>query len=152
MTSTTTGPNTRANWILVALAKAGDNGLTSVQLQKVLFLLGQRREGSVGSRYYKFVPYNYGPFSKDVYSDADQLILDGAVEVDASGGRSLRIYRLTEHGKHLADSLESELPGEGTDYLAKAVPWAQSQTFSQLVRAIYEAYPDMRENSVFRQG
>ena len=148
----TTAAHKRTQWLLVALAKAGDRGLTAVQMQKVLFLLGERRKSSVGRYFYEFEPYNYGPFSRDVYDDADRLLIDGAVELDTSGGRSLRTYRLTERGKEFALAAERDLPPEGVAYLAEVVPWVQSKTFTQLVRAIYEAYPAMRENSVFQES
>ena len=34
-------------------------------------------------------------------------------------------------------------------YLDQVVKWALSLSFTQLVRAIYEQYPEMREKSVF---
>lgn len=141
----------RKAWIIVALAKAGEGGLTAVQLQKVLFLLGERRKPSVGKAFYKFKPYNYGPFSQEVYNDADLMAFDGLVELDASRGRSRRTYHLTEAGKGLAKKLAKELPEAGVTYLAETVAWAQRLSFEELVRAIYEAYPDMQKNSVFQK-
>jgi len=42
------------------------------------------------------------------------------------------------------------VPDGAVAYLREVVPWAQSLSFNELVRAIYEAYPEPRANSVFR--
>lgn len=140
----------RTAWIIVALAKAGEAGLNAVQLQKVLFLLGDRRKKAVGGAFYKFKPYNYGPFSQEVYGDADRMMGEGLIELDTSHGPSRRTYHLTEAGKALAKRLEKELPADGVKYLTDTVAWAQRLSFEQLIRAIYEAYPAMQKNSVFQ--
>jgi len=138
------------DWILVALLKAGDAGLNAVQLQKVMFLLGERRAKAVGRSFYSFDAYNYGPFSRNVYDDADAAIAAGLVELDASWGRSRRTYHLTDAGRREAEKLAKALPREGVEYLGQAVPWAQKLSFNELVRAVYEAFPEMRKNSVFQ--
>jgi uncharacterized protein len=143
-------PRNRKDWIIVALAKAGEGGLTAVQLQKVLFLLAKRRPAAVGDSFYAFEAYNYGPFSREVYSDADGMTEGGLVELDGSRGRSRRTYHLTDAGRARAEQLEKELPPEGVQYLAETVAWAKRLSFDELVRAVYEAYPEMRENSVFK--
>jgi len=137
-------------WVILALRAAGKRGLTAVQLQKSLFLLGQRRAADVGKGFYRFEPYDYGPFDATVYADAETLVNEGWIVVDHSQGHSLRRYLLTANGKADAEVLSHTAPPGAVEYLDKVVPWAQSLTFSQLVRAIYDAYPHMRANSVFR--
>lgn len=141
---------TRTDWLLLALGFS-TGGLTPVQLQKVLFLLGERRKNVVGPDYYTFKPYNYGPFSQAIYSDVDLLasFLE-QVEVDESRGRQLRSYRLTASGAQRVKELAKSAPAEGVAYLREVVPWAQQLTFADLVRAIYDAYPRMRAKSVFQ--
>jgi hypothetical protein len=137
-------------WLLLAL-RASRGGLTAVQLQKALFLLGERRSDAVGKGFYRFEPYNYGPFCRQVYSDADMLAGFGYIEIDESRGRALRRYRLTPAGVHAADQLAAQAPQGGLKYLADVVDWVQSLSFNQLVRAVYQAYPEMRANSVFQE-
>lgn len=139
----------RSQWLLLAL-RASSGGLTPVQLQKVLFLLSKSRPDAVGSGFYRFDPYNYGPFSRDVFAEAEYMAAHGQVEVDESRGRSLRRYRLTPVGQKLAEVAAQHAPAKGVEYLTRAVPYVQSLSFNDLVRAIYQAFPEMRENSVFQ--
>ena len=137
-------------WVLLALLAGKRHSLTPVELQKTLFLLGARRSKEVGEGFYRFEPYDYGPFAVDVYRDADRLAADGLVAVDLSMGKSLRQYRLTAAGLARAKELAGKVPERALAYLREVVAWAQSLSFNELVRAIYEAYPKMRARSVFR--
>lgn len=143
-------PSRPSRWIVLALAKAEGHSLTPVQLQKSLFLLGERRAKAVQKPFYRFRPYDYGPFDAHVYHDADALAAEGLLVVDQSRGRSLREYRLTEEGVAVAQALEAETPDEALNYLGEVVPWAQRLSFNELVRAVYDEYPKMRANSVFQ--
>ncbi len=140
----------RSDWLLAALAAAGTHGLTPVQLQKSLFLLGERRRAAVGSPFYDFAAYDYGPFSRAVYEDADRLSVQGLLEVDASIGRRVRTYRITPAGVAREAATRPSLDPAGLEYVARVVSWSQSLTFEQLVKAVYEAFPEMKANSVFR--
>ena|SRR5438552_3244318 len=137
-------------WVLLALWAANHHSLSPVQLQKSLFLLGQRRKQDVGAGFYHFQPYDYGPFDVTVYTDADRLVEEGLVAIDRSMGRSLRRFSLTADGKVEAERLAATVPDGAVAYLRKVVPWAQGLSFNELVRAIYDAYPSTRVNSVFR--
>lgn len=139
----------RPQWILLALQAAPDRGLTPVQLQKTLFLLGTRRPKDVGHDYYSFQPYHYGPFDAAVFHDADALAADGEIVIEGGSGATLRRYVLTKAGSEAATQAEDVAPKGAVSYLTSVVAWAQSLSFNELVRAIYEAYPAMREKSVF---
>jgi len=139
-------------WVLLALLHAKHHALTPVQLQKSLFLLGKRRPKDVGKAFYHFRAYDYGPFDVAVYNDADLLVADGLVAVNTRGGRSLRYYHLTDAGVAEAKRLARSAPEKALAYLAEVVPWAQQLSFNELVRPVYAEYPDMRENSVFRDN
>jgi len=142
-------PMRPGGWVLLALCAAERHSLTPVQLQKSLFLLGKRRSSDVGKPFYHFRAYDYGPFDVAVYADADGLAAEGLVSVDRSMGRSLRRFVLTADGEAEAKRLAAAVPEGAVAYLRKVVPWAQSLSFNELVRAIYEAYPETRANSVF---
>lgn len=49
-------------------------------LMKYVFLL--QMEGSARRRFYQFVPYHYGPFAKELYTDLESLQTAGLVNVD----------------------------------------------------------------------
>lgn len=140
----------RRIWILAALFRATGRSLTPVQLQKVLFLLGMKRKKGVGPGYYRFKAYDYGPFTPEIYSDIELLISEQLVRVESFGGRSTRTFALTDEGVVAASATADGLSAIGLAYLDEVVPWAQKLSFADLVSAVYEEFPDMRANSVFR--
>lgn len=142
----------RAKWLLLSLLPATGRGLTPVQLQKVLFVFGQRAGAAVGADFYSFQPYHYGPFDAQIYSDAEFLAAHGLVTIEPTGGQSLRTYALTLTGRELTENLSASGNTKAVDFLARVVQWAQRLTFAQLVRSVYESFPAMRENSVFRDS
>lgn len=139
----------RSDWTLLAIAAAGREGLSPVQLQKTLFLLGKRLPAAVGGDWYDFKPYHYGPFDRDVYVDAERLAKKDEVEVVQRHGESWNRYALTRDGEIRTSYLEREKP-EAFEYLNRLVEWVQQQTFQGLVSAVYAEYPEMRANSVFQ--
>jgi uncharacterized protein len=147
----TTHDPDRSDWILLALLAANAHMLTAVKLQKTLFVLGERRARDVGDDYYVFQPYHYGPFDADVYHDADGLESNGLIEVDTSQGRALRKYVLTDSGRRAAQKAAKHRSRKAQTYLVQVVEWAQPLQFNTLVRAIYEAFPAMRANSIFEE-
>ena len=87
----------KRDWLLLALAAAKTKGLTPVQIQKSLFLFGENMSGIGGSRFYKFVPYNYGPFDKRIYSDAEALETEGLVVIEKESASFSTGCRRTSH-------------------------------------------------------
>ncbi|MGC9971907.1 MAG: hypothetical protein ABSE56_15100 [Bryobacteraceae bacterium] len=139
----------RSDWTLCAIGLAGDRGLSPVQLQKTLFLLGEERAEEVGPDFYQFIPYNYGPFDASVYHDASSLADEGFVSISCSV-RGFNIYSITPKGARHAEETQRFAHPRAIEYLKRVVDWAQGLSFSQLVRAIYAKYPEYRENSVFQ--
>jgi len=138
------------DWTLLAIACAEGAPLTPVQLQKVLFLLGERQKKVVGSGFYHFRPYNYGPFSPDIYRDAETLESEGLVQIDRDAPqRTWALYRATPEGLRWAQELAATIPPVSSDYLRRLVEWARSLSFHQLVSAVYRAYPTQRARSIF---
>jgi hypothetical protein len=138
----------RQDWVLVALHFGGGKGLSPVQLQKTLFLLGMEVP-EVRVNFYEFFPHNYGPFCKEIYSDAERMAETGLVAIERIP-QQYSTYFITPDGQNRVREIEREVPRRAWDYLHSAVEWAQKQSFSGLVRAIYDKYPDYRVNSVFQ--
>jgi hypothetical protein len=134
---------------MLAIGYARGSGLSPVQLQKTLFLLGKELPNETGQDFYNFIPHNYGPFDRAVYSDADLLAGFGLVSKNDSG-RGFWEYSPTREGLTYAEKLRNTAPGKAVAYLEKIVPWAQRLSFSALVRAIYARYPEYKANSVFQ--
>lgn len=139
----------RKDFTLLAVDAAKSKGLTPVQLQKTLFLLRMKMPQAVPDNFYDFKPYNYGPFDRMVYSDAESLVKEGQVEIRQWPGENWNRYLVTREGEIRASYAAHER-AEVADYIARLVEWVQKQTFESLVTAIYAQYPEMRANSVFQ--
>jgi hypothetical protein len=122
-----------------------------VQLQKSLFLLGTNFAKVVGSDFYDFLPYNYGPFNASIYADAERLERDGLVAIKRDSLQRWREYVATNDGLTRARELAAKTEPGASDYLRRVVLWAKSLTFQQLVGTIYKNFPSYRVNSVFSE-
>jgi uncharacterized protein len=139
----------RRDWTLLAICAAGGKGVSPVQLQKVLFLLGRELPHEVSPNFYTFAPYNYGPFSRAIYDDAECLADSGAVAITKVPGENWNRFIATGEGCVRAEEARRSAPKAAAEYLDRAVEWASRQSFQSLVRSIYDKYPDMKVNSVF---
>jgi uncharacterized protein YwgA len=141
----------RQKLVLAALAAGESNSeLSPVQAQKLFFLIDKNLAEALGGEQYDFQPYDYGPFDSAVYADLDRLSLpdEGCVEIVRSG--RYRTYRLTQRGREIGLQRLAELDAQTQSYLGRAKDWVKSLSFQALVRAIYQAYPETRANSIFR--
>ena len=139
----------QSDWVLLALSVSDEAAVQPVQLQKALFLVAE--QGKPGRDFYKFEPYDYGPYSKEVRDDVDTLVSSGLVEVVLKPGVRWRKYILTEKGRMRAKEVEKKAPQGAVQYLTSVVKWTQSLTFPALVSAIYTHFPDYKVNSVFNE-
>jgi uncharacterized protein len=140
---------TQEEIVLAALSPAGGRSHTPVQVQKLLFLVDRNASSLLGGAFFDFEPYHYGPFDKQVYSTLDRLATQGLVDV-VSGSGGWRNYRLTAEGQAKGGHILKTMDARAAEYLGKASEFVRRLTFSQLVSAIYKAYPEMRARSVFQ--
>jgi hypothetical protein len=133
--------------VLAALASMPDRSATPVQIIKMLFLIEKQVSERIGGTNFHFVPYDYGPFDQSVYSELEALRRDGLIEI--IDGRP-RIFVLTAEGSTEASKVLARLEPIVVDFFSRLGTWITGLTFSQLVSAIYNKYPEMRANSVFR--
>lgn len=139
---------TRRDIVLAVLAPARGKPHSPVQVQKLLFLLDREAAELVGGPHFKFEPYNYGPFDKGVYSVLEELDADELLTIRSDGWK--RSYALTSVGQQEGEALFGTLTEPAQEYIQRASDFVRALNFSQLVSAIYKAYPDMRENSIIR--
>jgi len=116
-----------------------------VRVMKCLFVISKRF--TVQGEYYKFRPYNYGPFDSAVYSDAEALAAQGLIEQQT--GRYVR-YMALPPAVERAGAIAPALNPDFIAYLREVRRWANGVDFSTLVKAIYEAWPETRVNSIFQ--
>jgi uncharacterized protein YwgA len=138
----------RREIILAAFAPANGSGHTPVQVQKLLFLVDREIPKLVGGPYYDFEPYNYGPFDVTVYDELLGLENDGYVEIIPE--QTWSSYRLTQKGQQEGNKLLSRLDTKARDFITNSSAFVHALSFTQLVAAIYKAYPEMKANSVFQ--
>jgi hypothetical protein len=140
---------TRGEILLAGLAAGGENATyTPVQVQKLFFLLDREAPGPLGGPFFKFVPYDYGPFDQAVYAGLDDLARRNMALVQSTG--RYRVYGLTQSGQIEGLRLLSVLNPNARTYVENVARWVRQLSFQQLVAAIYNKYPDMKANSVFR--
>ena len=144
---------TRQDWLLLALSKSPDGRMSPVQIQKALFLFGQEAGDLIGTKFYSFKPYDYGPFDAAIYDDLRRMKNErsrrGGMEIRPETGRTTMI---TEAGQNVASGLEKDGESRLTEFLGRIVEWVKARSFSDLLRSVYAAYPDFAVNSVFRDG
>jgi uncharacterized protein len=138
---------TRQEEALVALRAMPSGEATPVQVVKMLFLMEKEAAEAIGGAKFNFVPYDYGPFDQGVYSELEALRCSGLIDVIE--GRP-RIYRLTQQGRVEAEKVMGRLDGQISAFFSNIGNWMSRLSFGQLVAAIYNRYPDMRANSIFR--
>jgi uncharacterized protein len=139
----------KTDWLLVALAASGQGMLSPVQIQKTMFIFKQGAKAVLSTdNFYDFIPYNYGPFDAAIYRDLDVLEMGGLTQVFNRYHGGQRRYGITPAGRQKAD-----LVGTGndhlTDYLAQVTQWVEGKSFADLIRAVYQQWPEFRANSVF---
>ena len=144
-------PASRRDIVLAVLAAAQGAKLSPTQLQKSLFLIAKNMPEAFdsGSRF-DFAPYNYGPFDAGVYSEVEVLRTETLAEIVNSANGRWKEYSASQAGITKGLTVLNSLVPRQRDYVQGVVNWVRDLSFQQLVKAIYEHYPDMRVNSIFK--
>lgn len=141
---------TKKELALLMLALAEGKPYSPVQIQKSLFLTTRNLPDLFeDTPPYEFVAYDYGPFDKTVYNDVEELQHEGLADVAIAPHGRWNEYRATQEGIEAARQLQATLDAENLEYLKEISACVRSLSFSQLVAAIYKAYPEMKKNSIF---
>jgi uncharacterized protein YwgA len=138
----------RKFWVLLALEAAQGKSLTPVQLQKSLFLLSEKNRLKKG--FYKFKPYDYGPFSPEVYRDAEELEKESLINVSYEQNLKWKVYRITPNGMNLSQEIKKSLTDNLIQSISDIINHVIGLSFRDLVQEIYKEYPSYSVNSVFR--
>lgn len=141
----------RSEAVLAILASANGATLSPAQLQKAAFLLARNTPDvfSEGEQFH-FVPYDYGPFDRAVYDEAQGLQLQGLAQINQAPNGRWKMYAASQQGVERGEAVLAALSAERRDYVKRVVEWVRQQSFASLVKSIYTAYPEMRANSIFQ--
>lgn len=143
----------RKSWVLLAIAhpaegRSAPRGLDQVRLIKTLFLV-QERYPEIEGLDFEFAPYLYGPFTADIYWQAEELAREGLITIAQGSGRR-RVYAPTPLGAERAEEVGSDLHPVALQFLVETREWAMRSSFQAIVRRIYEEFPAYKQNSVFQ--
>jgi hypothetical protein len=139
----------RRDWLLSALAAAGDSGLSPVQVQKTMFLFWKGAERSLDpSEFYLFTPYNFGPFDAQIYTDLERMEATDWVRIFNPYSGANRLYVITRAGEEQAARAQ-QADASAASYIFEVVQWVKRKSFSELLRTIYRKWPEYRRNSIF---
>lgn len=141
----------RKEMTLCVLAAASGNAYTPVQVQKALFLIDSKAPELFSGDRYNFQPYDYGPFDKSVYQDVRQLAVEGLATASETNVGWMNRYWATEDGVKKGRELMESLPLKGRGFIEEISTYVRRLSFSQLVSAIYNEFPEMRARSVFKE-
>lgn len=142
------------------------------RLEKLIFLL--ERETAVRdwiTEKADFRSWKFGPFSSKVYEAADTLVAADLIRDSASDARSAedrwealnalvdeeemdpyttRTFELTERGQRYYQALMAELPQSAEQVLSDFKTRFGRMPLRQLVRYVYERYPQFTDKSEIR--
>jgi DNA-binding PadR family transcriptional regulator len=144
-------PLSNTDWLLVVLGASKAGRLTPVQIQKSLFLLYKEAPKHVGQNFYRFEPYDYGPFSATIYRDLEDLAKGGAIAIESEPMQRWPKYAITAAGRVRAEAAKKKLDPKASAFVQRVVDWVTSKSFPELVSAIYARYPEFKANSVFNR-
>jgi hypothetical protein len=140
----------RRDLVLATLAASEGRPYTPVQIQKAIFGICDQLPNLIDDdQGFHFEPYDYGPFDSEVYAEISKLQWVGKAVISPSPAGNWNTYAASDAGLHRGRDLLATLGTKG-EYIKKISAWVRSLSFNSLVKSIYQAYPQMKANSVFR--
>ena len=134
---------TRTDWLLrfIAGPENYDGWIDSIRVMKGIFLFQEETDAPRAINY-KFRPYDYGPFTKEIYRDLEALMEEGYV-VQSTGDSN---YRVTQHGRDYLNTLE--FPEKPLEELMGLRIEVSELGFRDLLKRVYIAHPASARRSV----
>jgi uncharacterized protein len=141
----------RRELLLAVLAAGKGRAFQPAQIQKAIFLVCKNLPHLVHSGpSYDFMAYNYGPFDRNVYVEAGNLQAEGAAIIAPSANGRWMTYAASDEGLRQGEMILTRLKSKSRRYIESVAEWVLAQSFGSLVKSIYDAYPEMKENSIFQ--
>jgi hypothetical protein len=145
-------PLTLRQKLLLVFLAGGPEALDPIRIMKGLFIFSMEcpADWLSDEARYQFEPYNWGPFSNDVYTDLRTLRVRNYALTSAEPGRSWEYHQASKQGHRVAKQIHESLDARVVEYLLRLRRYTLSSSFQQLLRAVYAKYPEYAVNSVFR--
>jgi uncharacterized protein len=141
----------RRDLVLAVMAAAQGRTYSPVQIQKAVFLVcDQLRDLIDDGPEFNFQPHDYGPFDSDVYLVIESLQSRGLAVIAPSPSGNWNTYAASDAGLAQGDEVLCNMGKSNQRYVQRVSEWVRSLSFKSLVKSIYDAYPHMRANSIFR--
>jgi type I restriction enzyme S subunit len=125
-----------------AKSKAAKTALLVTALMKYVFLF--QMEATARRRLYRFIPYHYGPFAKELYADLEALREQGFITID--NGDDVRT-QITLTGSGELEALFSDIPDDIKEDVASIVETYGELNHSELLHEVYGKYPAYAQKS-----
>lgn len=123
--------------------------LDRLRLQKGVFLL-EMRGSDDWKELYQYVPWDWGPFSRELAVEVNELVAGGLIEEEPVQWRRYPRYRTTSTGEEKIDKVIPTLSAHQQEYIQKVRAYVTSRSFSQLLREVYKAFPKYAAASRFQ--
>ncbi|MDO8612533.1 MAG: hypothetical protein Q7R32_06880 [Dehalococcoidia bacterium] len=136
---------TRTDWLLrfIAGTERYDGAIDRLRIMKAIFLFQEEKQALAPREMnYKFRPYDYGPFTPEIYGDLQQLLAEGYI-VEVTGGRS---YRVTQQGREYLSGVT--FPLKSLEALLELRVEVEDLGFRNLLKRVYTAHPESARRSV----
>lgn len=122
--------------------------LDRIRMQKAVFLLEMNGPPAWRDAF-RFRPYDWGPYSRDLANAIDVAITKGFLEQAAIPGRRYGSYRTTFEGEHTVDLALSTMTASEAEFVRRVREFVTTRSFGQLLRDVYAAYPEYAVASRF---
>lgn len=141
----------RQELVLSILASGQGQHFTPVQIQMAAFPVTRNLPEVINrGATFTFSPYDYGPLDSSVYTEASRLAAEGLASISTASTGRWNLYAATDKGIARGEIILAETTPTISNYIGEVAQWVRKQSFSGLVKSIYDAYPEMKVNSVFR--
>lgn len=127
------------------------------RLQKMVFLMQQRfkEQGKdpLLSDDFEFIPYDYGPFSKDLYAELDSMSEKSMIKdsVEEIGNDNVKYdYSIQNQGIEFVENQLGQEEAETILQMAEEIKEEYNDVMlSDLIEDVYAEYPEYAKNSIY---
>jgi hypothetical protein len=131
-----------------SLTETESEPLDRIRMQKGIFLL-EMKGPTAWQQFYKFSPYDWGPFSRALMGDLDLLVNSALLEKRPVPNARYHSYGTTTRGEKKAGELWAGLSQPERVFISAVRHFVTSRSFSRLLRDIYAEFPAFAVRSRF---